>query len=343
MEGYLQEIHFKDGELVEEGELLFVVDKAPYKAELASADATLAKASAQLRLSEQQLERARSLAARQVTTESTLEIQEAEVATAGADVALAEAAQQQARLNLNYTEIRAPFAGRMGRHLVDVGNLVQKETTLLASLESVDPIHAYFTISESELSRFREMQRQGTLKYNEGDPVTIELALGDSREFAFAGTLDYREFGIDPATGTTQRRAVFSNADGQLIPGLFVALRTAVGEPHDRFLVEERAVGFDQRGEYLLIVDDQNIVQYRPVKLGLLKDGMRAIESGLNSGDRVVINGLQRARPGTEVSPDMAEMGASLEISPTEAISAGASTEETAAENSEQPPSAADQ
>lgn len=311
--GYLEKILFKDGDLVEEGQLLFVIDKAPYEAALASAEAAVEKAKAQLRLSEQQLQRTRSLVNRQAATQSDLDVVESERASAAAEVASAEAALKQAKLNLDYAEIHAPFSGRMGRHLIDVGNLVQAESTLLSTLESVDPIHVYFNISESDLLRFREMQRSGALKISDSDTIVIEMALGDGAEFAFKGTLDFREFGIDPSTGTTERRAVFPNKEGLLIPGLFVRIRAAVGEPRDRLIVEERAVGADQRGEYLLVIDDNNVVQYRPVKLGILEDGMRAIESGLNADERVVVNGLQRARPGVEVNPEIVEMGAYLQ------------------------------
>ncbi|MFH5803673.1 efflux RND transporter periplasmic adaptor subunit [Alienimonas sp. DA493] len=348
--GYLEEIHFKDGAIVERGEKLFTLDKRPFEAALAqataklkSAEAAVAEAkaavpeasarkavtTAALALADRQFRRARQLRERGANTEADLETAaatrqeaaaevaaadaaeaaaEAAVSTAEANVQAARADVATAELNLEYTDIKAPIDGRIGRRQVDVGNLVQPEQTLLARVEAVDPIHVYFTLSEADLLRFLEMNRQGTLKISDADPPTIEAALGESGDFAFVGTLDFREFGVDPSTGTTVRRAEFDNDEQRLIPGLFVRIRAAVGEPRPRLLVEERAISADQRGDYLLVVDDKNTVQYRPVTVGPADAGLRVIESGLNPSDRVVVNGLQRARPGAEVAPEPGEM-----------------------------------
>ncbi|MGC1272688.1 MAG: efflux RND transporter periplasmic adaptor subunit [Planctomycetaceae bacterium] len=315
--GYLHEITFKDGDVVKQGDLLFVIDKAPYEAALASAKADVAKAEAQLRLATAQLGRTRTLVERKAATKDQLDEVEAQRSSALADVAAARAAIRQAELDLGYAEIRAPFAGRMGEHQVDIGNLVQSGTTLLATLESRDPIHAYFNVSESDLLRFLDMKRAGAVPMDEATASTIEMALGESDDFSYRGRMDFGEFGVDPSTGTTLRRAVFENADERLVPGLFVRIRVAVGEPRPRLLVEERAVSADQRGDYLLVVNDKNVVEYRPVTLGRADAGLRVIEEGIRPGDWVVVNGLQRARPGAPVQPEQAQMAGNPDQQPT--------------------------
>lgn len=309
VDGYLKEINFEDGDLVEENQLLFVIDKEPYENAVLAAQAALDKAKSQLALADQQLARARNLAQEQATAISNLDVRVAEQAFAAADVDAAEAALAEAELNRDYTEIRAPFAGRIGRHLVDEGNLVQSEVTLLATIESVDPMHAYFALSESDLLRFRELQSSGAMRHDDTGAVPIELALGDRGEFEFRGELDFREFGIQTSTGTTMYRARFDNPDGALIPGMFVRVRMEIGEPHPLLLVEERALAADQRGEYVTIVNGDNVVEHRIVDLGVRQGDLRAIRNGLMPDDWVVVNGLQRARPGVEVDPQRATMG----------------------------------
>jgi len=307
--GYLKEIHFRDGELVQAGDILFIIDQETYIAAVASAKAAQKRAEAQLRLAEQQLLRTRQLAREDAATESALDIQVADRDSREADVDAATAALREAELNLGYTVIAAPFAGRMGRHLVDIGNLVLAGQTLMGSLESVDPMHAYFTLSESDLLNFMEMQKAGKIKpISEADPLKLDLALGDTQDFRFHGQLDFRKFGIDRTTGTAERRAVFPNSQQDLLPGLFVRIRAAVGDPSPSLLVDEEAIGRDQRGDFVLVVGKDNKVEYRSVKLGPLDRGLRAIEKGIQKTDHIVVNGLQRARPGSEVDPELVAM-----------------------------------
>jgi RND family efflux transporter MFP subunit len=301
--GYLKSIEFKDGANVNAGDLLFVIEQEPFEAALASAKANLQKAEAALKLADADIKRTLPLVERKAVTEAELDVKEASRATAEAEVAAAKAAIRTAELNLGYTEVRAPISGRIGRHMVDVGNLIQGEMTQLATLESFDPIHVYFSVSEGDVLRLMELYRDGKIHSLKDNPPPLFLALGNETEYRQEGKLEFADFGVDPATGTQMRRGVFPNADGQLVPGLFVRLRMPLGTPEPQLMVNERAVNADQRGEYVLVVNDKNIVEHRTVKLGTLVDGKYVIKEGVKPDDWIVVNGLQRARPGSEVKP----------------------------------------
>jgi RND family efflux transporter MFP subunit len=303
--GYLEKVLFDDGAFVKEGELLFVIEQAPFEIALASAQAELLKTEASLQLEQSEYDRTVPLVRRQAATQADLDVAAAELATAKAEVAAAEAALQQAELDLRYTEIRAPIGGQIGLHLVDAGNLVQAEQTLLARVERIDPIYAFFSVSESDLLRVMELNRDqgGALEDLKANPPALYLGLANEEGYPREGRFDFSERRIDRETGTAMRRGEFPNSDQTLIPGLFVRIRAPLGEPRPRLLVEERAVGADQRGDYLLVVNDKNVVEYRPVKLGVASGGMRVVEDGVDADDWIVVNGLQRARPGAEVNP----------------------------------------
>jgi RND family efflux transporter MFP subunit len=308
VKGYLEKINFEDGSNVKVGDLLFVIEQEPYQLALASAKAAQLKAIAAQGLAQTQYRRMEPLRTNGVVTQEELDVQAAQVATTKADVAAAETAVHTAELNLSYTQIRAPISGRIGRHLVDIGNLVQAQETPLAVIQALDPIYAVFDVSENELLRFMEMLRKHELPDPEQTPPTLHLGLPNEQGFPHEGKLEYREMKIDPSTGTARRRGIFPNPGWQLIPGMFAKVSAPVGEPVPRLLVEERAIGTDQRGDYLLVVNDKNVVEYRSVKLGINIGPLRVIEDGITAKDWVIINGLQRARPGATVDPERSKM-----------------------------------
>lgn len=314
--GSLLRIEFVDGAWVEQGQLLFRIDPRPFQVALDAARAELSKAQAGLQLEQAEHARIAPLARNRTVTQAELDVADAELATAKANVAAAQAAVDRAELDLSYTEIRAAISGRIGRHMVDEGNLILPETTLLTTIENTQPLHVYFNISESDVLRFMEMARGQELPDPEVQAPHLRLSLGRDAPFAYQGTLDYREPRVDPATGTALRRGVFPNEDRALIPGLFVRVQGTLGAPKPRLLIPEQAVGADQRGEFVMVVNSQGLVEQRPVRLGMRSEGLRVVEQGVGASDWIVVNGLQRARPGAPVDPQKTTLTALARRSP---------------------------
>jgi RND family efflux transporter MFP subunit len=301
--GYLKSIEFEDGAIVQAGDLLFVIEPAPFEAALDSAKAALQRAEASLSLAKATLTRAERLPAGAISAQE-VDVQRANVATAEADVASAKAAVRQAELDLSYTQIKSPFTGRVSRHLVDVGNLIQPGETALTRVEAYDPIHAYFAVSESDVLEFIRANQMTTMETIREHPPVIYMGLSGEQGFPHEGHLDFAELGVDPQSGTQMRRGVFPNPDGALLPGLFGRIRLPVGQPEPGLMLPDRAIATDQRGDYVLVVNEKDTVEYRPVELGMRIGGMREIRTGVEKGDWVVINGVQRARPGAPVKPE---------------------------------------
>jgi RND family efflux transporter MFP subunit len=316
VEGYLQSIHFRDADQVKKGDLLFVIDPRPYQARLDETRALLATRRAELHLAEATLKRKESAFQDQAVSE--VEVIEARAIRdqALAAIEAARAAVETARLDLSYTRIFAPISGRIGRRLVDVGNLVgAAEKTLLATIVNVEPSYVYFNINERDLLKFQNGHPDKLNPTNGNGETPIFLGLSNDSGYPREGRVDFTDNRVDPETGTIQVRGVFPNSDGNLLPGLFARVQIPVGLDEESLLVPERALGIDQQGYYLLAVDKTDTVEYRPVKVGPQVEEMRVIESGVSVGDRIVVNGLQRARPGITVHPVApSEANASLKI-----------------------------
>jgi membrane fusion protein (multidrug efflux system) len=306
VEGYLDRIQFKDGQEVEQGQLLFEIDPRPFRAKLDAAQAELASAQAQFARRESDFQRDTRLRQRGALSEEEYVTTRAERDAARAAVAAAQATVATAELDLGYTQVTAPIAGHITERRVDVGNLVGRgDATPLATIVRDNPIHAYWTASEADLLRVRSKIPEGQRDVRDA-PMPIDLGLANEQGYPHQGQFDYADPYVDPATGTITGRGTFENPDHAIVPGMFVRIRVPLERDQDALLVPERAIGSDQAGRYVLVVNDRDVVEQRPIVPGSLVDGMRVIASNLEPDDRVVVNGLQRARPGTRVKPVMA-------------------------------------
>jgi RND family efflux transporter MFP subunit len=310
VEGFLESVHFEDGAYVKKGQLLFIIDPKEYKAAVENARGRLGRHQAQLERAEREYQRNLSLFKQSAASEANVVKWKSEMEESRAAVISAVAALEKARLDLDYCTIRAPIDGRISRKLVDVGNLVGAgEKTLLTTIREGSPIYAYFSINERDLLRVMKKARQEGIPADNPDKIVLELGLANETGFPHKGHLDYADSTVDPKTGTMELRGVFPNPGPPyfILPGLFVRLRLPVAERENALLVTERALGLDQGGRYLLVIDNENKVEQRYVEIGALEDGMRVIEDGLKPDDRVVVKGIQRAIPGVKVTPQQAQ------------------------------------
>ncbi len=311
--GYIRRIAFNEGNGVRKGQLLVEIDPRPYQADLARAEAELERAQTTAALAGREVERARRLVAVQAISREEFDTRTSAHASEDAGVRAAEAAVATARLNLEWTEVRSPISGRVSRAEVTAGNLVQAgppDATLLTTVVSLDPIYVYFESDEQTFLKYTALARDGSRPNSRDNRSPVELGLANEEGFPHRGYIDFVDNQLNPDAGTIRLRAIFANKNHEFTPGLFARIRLVGSGKYPATLVLDRAIGTDQDKKFVLVLKPDSTVDYRPVQLGRLVDGFRVITSGLKAGERIVINGTQRARPGTKVTPKLAEMKA---------------------------------
>lgn len=304
--GYLQSIHFTDGAIVQKGALLFVIDPRPYQEELNRATAAREQAMARYERTQKDLARAQQLVRLRAISQEEFDTRSADRREAEEAVQAARAAVEAARLNVEFTQVRAPISGRISRQLVTEGNLINGGTgqaTLLTTIVSLDPIYGYFEVDERSYLKYSRLWRNGTRSGSREAKIPVNLGLADETGFPHQGRLDFLDNRLDQNTGTMTGRAIFPNANLTLIPGLFARIRLPGSSQYDALLISDEAIGTDQTQRFAFVVNDQNTVEYRKVELGPVIDGLRVIRSGLKPEDWVIVNGVQRVRAGVKVDP----------------------------------------
>lgn len=311
--GYLEKANFKEGADINENDLLFEIDQRPYRAELDRTLANVAQARAKLERTNSEHQRALKLLKQRSMSQEEADTYIYNRAEAEAALSGALAMQESAELNLGFTQVTAPFSGRISRRLVDPGNLVRADETILTTLVSLDPIYAYFDVDERTLLRLRRLIHEGKIRSARETEVSVQIGLADEDGYSLSGVINFADNRVDPNTGTLRVRAIIQNPKKFLSPGLFVRVRLPIGIPHEATLVPEEAIATDQGRKFLYIVDAKDEVIYQPVKIGLQEEKMRVIESGVTTADRVIVSGLQRVRPKMKVTPTTIERAAKTE------------------------------
>jgi RND family efflux transporter MFP subunit len=305
--GYLEKILFKDGQLVKEGDPLFLIDPRPFQASLDQAKAAVLQAKANLAFAESDLKRGESLRTGTTITQQALDQRLQASRVAAASVTAQEAALKQSELDLSFTELTAPISGRIGDRRVSIGNLVTggaTGSTLLATIASIDPIRFEFTMDEASYLRYLRMASSSNAA-NRGMTLPVRLKLIDEDAYTHEGKIDFVDNAIDRSSGTIRGRAQFANADGRLTPGMFGRIQIATSAPVEAMLVPDTAIGTEQVRKFVYVLDANNVATPKYVTLGQLVDGLRVVK-GLKADDTVIVNGLMRVRPGAKVTPEQA-------------------------------------
>lgn len=306
--GYLEQIHFTEGKEVKEGDLLFTIDKRPYQGELDKALADAERAASRAKLAASELERAQELLATKAVSQQDFDAKSSTNVEAQAAVRSAQAAVAIAKLNVEFTEIRSPISGKIGRALVTKGNLISgganaSASTMLASIVSIDPIYCYIDVDEQASLRYRKLRQEGKRTSALDTAIPCEMALTDESGWPHRGEVDFVDNKLDPNTGTIRCRGVFKNEGRPLSPGFFARVRIPGSAPYEALLVPESAIGTDLSQKFVFVVSATGTAEVRPLVLGGLFNGQRVVKEGLKPEDKVVINGQARIRGGAKLNP----------------------------------------
>ena len=310
--GFIEKLHFKDGQEVKVGDPLFTIDKRPYEIAVESAQADVARMQAQVQLAELQVQRGNALVVSRNIPESENDTRKSNLAVARAQLKAAEAALRNAQLNLEWTDVTAPISGRISDRKVDAGNLIQggqTGATLLASIVTQDPIHFIFDVSEADHIRYRRLSMAGTRPQEGSSALPVRIKLADETEWTRTGKINFVDNLLSLRSGTIRTRAIVDNRDNLLTPGVFARVQLYGGQ-YDALLIPDAAVVSDQARKIVFVVGNDNVVQAKPVELGPLVDGLRVVRSGLKPEDRVVLDGLANpmVRPGAKIQPQKGEI-----------------------------------
>ncbi|TDU70603.1 multidrug efflux system membrane fusion protein/multidrug efflux system membrane fusion protein/multidrug efflux system membrane fusion protein [Prosthecobacter fusiformis] len=302
--GYITEVHFKAGELVKKGDILFTIDQRPFQTKLRVATAEVQRAEASALAAKREYDRVSSLLAAKAIAPEQGEMRESMFRQGEAALESAKASQHSAEIEMEHTEVKAPISGRISRAITTTGNFVTAGTTLLTTIVTVDPVYVYTDIDENSLLRLQALQRDKKLFTNGDGRVPVELQLSNEKTFTHKGHVESFDNRLDSSTGSMILRAEFSNADGSLTPGLFARVRLPMTAEYPALLIDEKSILTDQANKFVLGVDDKNMSVYKPVVIGPSINGKRIIRSGLNAGDKIIINGQARLpQPGMPVAP----------------------------------------